>query len=179
MLHRVRPSAPAGPPTRPAHRHHRTQFRACSLPRPPPTAAPATSSGNLAGPACSPPGYFARLVRPATSARRGRPPRDPATLCTVRAAAQPRTTYLVHKVDEAWGRTSTLCTTRALSSCVESLGVELGVVVFGEVDADDPGGCWCLGAVSESFGMRGVVGLLCLVALVPAVAPGAVVDLVG
>jgi serine/threonine-protein kinase HipA len=71
-----------------------------------------------------------------------------------------------------------LCLRRALSSCVESLGVGFGVV-FGEVDADGSGGCGCSGAAPESLGVGCVVGLLCLVALVPAVAPGAVVDFVG
>ena len=66
-----------------------------------------------------------------------------------------------------------------MSSCVESFGLGFGIVGrLGEVDADDVGGCGCVGRSTESLGMLVVVRLLGRVASVPGVVPGAVVDLV-
>ncbi|WP_242089625.1 hypothetical protein, partial [Microbacterium lacticum] len=50
---------------------------------------------------------------------------------------------------------------RAVSSCVESLGLGFGIVGrLGEVDADDVGGCGRVGRSTESLGMLVVVRLL-------------------
>ena len=61
---------------------------------------------------------------------------------------------------------------RSLSSYLES--VVFGFV--GEVDSDDGAGSCGMRAASEPFGVGVVVGLLSLVALLPVVYPGPVVD---
>ena len=67
---------------------------------------------------------------------------------------------------------------RSMSSCVESFEQSLSARFLGSVDADDVGRRGCGRLAAEPFGVRGVVGLLGGVALLPEGAPAPVVDLI-
>jgi PIN domain nuclease of toxin-antitoxin system len=67
---------------------------------------------------------------------------------------------------------------RSMSSCVESFEQNLGARFLGSVDADGVGRRGCGRLAAEPFGVRGVVGLLGGVALLPEGAPAPVVDLI-
>ena len=67
---------------------------------------------------------------------------------------------------------------RSMSSCVESFEQNLSARFLGSVDADGVGRRGCGRLAAEPFGVRGVVGLLGGVALLPEGAPAPVVDLI-
>ena len=68
---------------------------------------------------------------------------------------------------------------RAMSSCVESLGLVCANFFGKVVDPGDAGGCGCCRSCREAFWVPKVVVLMDEVELVVGLAPRAVVDLLG